>query len=345
MLVSKTRDEGSIPSAPAKLISDFFNMGKHEREKIEEAERIIVKILNNKKLSKNDLKNHWLKHAQAIAQQIKKDFSKVTFAKHLGNDYTTIGDLSFIADGREIIIEAKMSDRKSGRGTKANISQNALTENKLFEGSVDNWSGFRNIKQHDLWVINYLNKFKQYPGKIMDIKNLQKNKEEKARYLRRLKRKNKTAAKILDDIQKRDRKEKEKYLLYLSKHKQIPENIRRFFSLIVLGIHKKEEISALINSDAFIEKDQELILYYGNLFGEKVVVRTYDVGSSLKKSFSKFQYFKINFSPNVTNCKLVGVDLKENNVPLLQIALHWKNIAQGIKTPCLNIFDLYSKSV
>lgn len=320
-------------------------MGKHERESIEKAEKIIIKLLNNENLSKSELTNRWFEYTQAITQQIKKDFSNIASAKHIGNDYTSIGDISFIADNQEIVIELKMSNQKSGLGTKANISQNALTENKLFEGNVNSWSEFRNIKQHNSWVISYLNKFKQYPTKINNIKNIQKNKEEKARHLRGLKRTNKTAANILSDIQKRDREEKEKYLLYLSKRKQIPENIRRFFGLIILGIHKKEEMSVLMNSDAFIEKAQELILYYGNLSGEKIVVTAQDIGSSLKKIFSKFQYFKIDFSPNITHCKLVGVESGDNNIPLLQIVLHWKNIAQGIKTPCLNIFDLYSKII
>ncbi len=319
-------------------------MGKHERKSIEEAEIIVVKLLNNKNLSKSDLKNHWLKHVQSIVQQIKKDFSNITSARHLGNDYTIIGDISFISNGREIIIEVKMSDKKTGLGTKANISQDALTENKLFESGIDSWSEFRDKKQHDLWVMKYLNEFKQYPSKITDIENFQKSKEEKGRYLRKIKRKDNTAANILNDIKKKDREEKEEYLLYLSKQKQIPENIRRFLSLIILGIHKKEEMSALINSDTFIEKAQKLILYYGNLSGDEVIVSTQDVGNSLKKILSKFKYFKINFSPDITHCKLVGVDNKENTIPLLQIVLHWKNIAQGIKTPCLNIFDLYSKS-
>lgn len=318
-------------------------MGKHEREPIEQAEKIIVKLLNNGKLSKNDFKNHWFKHAEAIAQQIKKDYFNITYAKHLGNDYTTIGDISFISDGQEVIIEVKMSDKKFGLGTKANISQNALTENKLFEGGVDSWSEFRNKKQHDLWVMKYLGEFKQYPNKIAGIENVQKNREEKARYLRRVKKRNKAAAKILGDIQKYDREEKEEYLLYLSKQKQVPENTRRFLSLIILGIHKKEEMSALINSDVFIEKAQKLILYYGNLSGGEIVVSAQDVGGTLKKILFRFKYFKINFSPDITHCKLAGVDDKKNITPLLQIVLHWKNIAQGIKTPCLNIFDLYSK--
>jgi len=319
-------------------------MGKHERQQVEEAEKIIVKILNNEKPPKGDSENHWFKHACAIAERIKKDFSGITFARHLGNDYTTIGDISFFSNGRETTIEVKMSDTKTGLGTKANISQNALTDNKLFEVGVDSWSEYRNKKQHDLWVMKYLDGFKQYPSKIVATDNFQKNKGEKARYLRKIKRKNKTAAKILDNIQKKDREEKEGYLLYLSKQKQVPENVRRFLSLIVLGIHKKEEMAALINSDKFIEKAQQLTLYYGNLSGSKIIVSTQDVGSSLKKILSRFKCFKINFFSNITHCKLVGVDNKKNTTPLLQIVLHWKNIAQGIATPCLNIFDLYSKS-
>lgn len=183
-------------------------MGKHEREQIEEAEKTVVKIFNGKKLSKSDLKNHWLKHARAIANKIKTDYSNIASAKHLGNDYTTIGDISFISGENEIIIEVKMSDKKSGLGTKANISQNALTDNKLFGGNVDSWSEYRDRKGHDLWVREYLDKFKKYPAKISDIKNAQNNKEEKARHLRSLKSKNKTAVKILDDIQKKIEKKK-----------------------------------------------------------------------------------------------------------------------------------------
>jgi len=52
--------------------------------------------------------------------------------------------------------------------------------------------------------------------------------------------------------------------------------------------------------------------------------------------------FKIIFPDNKTHCKIVGIG--GNSVePLLQIVFHWKNIAQGIKTPCLNIFDLTAR--
>ena len=317
-------------------------MGKHEREQIKKAELIIVKILNNKEFSKSDFKNHWFKHACTIAEAIKADFSDILSAKHLGDDYITIGDISFTSKGHEIIVEIKMSDTEFGLGTKANISQNALTDNKLFEGNVYSWSKYRDEKRHDLWVMEFLNKFKKYPTIISDIKNIQNNKEEKARYLRKLKRKDKVAKKILDDIRDKDRKEKEEYLLYLSKRKQTPDMIRRFLGLIILGIHRKEEMSALIESDKFMDEAKRLVVYYGNLSNGKIIVNKQNVGDALKKILNRFIQFKINFIPSITHCKLVGVEKSGNEVPLLQIVIHWKNISQGIKTPCLNIFDLYS---
>ena len=320
-------------------------MGKHERELIKRAELIIVKILNNEKLSKSDFKNHWFKHACATAEAMKADFFGISSAKHLGDNYATIGDISFTSKGHEMIVEIKMSDTEFSLGTKANISQNALTDNKLFEGDVYSWSEYRDKKHHDLWIMKFLDKFKNYPTIVSDIENIQNNKEEKARYLIKFKKKDRSAKKILDDIHDRDRKEKEEYLLYLSKQKQIPGRIRRFLGLIMLGIHRREEMSALIKSDRFIDEAKRLIIYYGNLSDNKIIVGKQNVGNTFKRILNRFVHFEINFIPGITHCKLMGVEKSGNKVPLLQIVIHWKNISQGIKTPCLNIFDLYSSIV
>jgi len=45
-------------------------MGKHERQQIEEAEKIIVKLLNSQKINDLDRKNRWFNHASAIAKKI-----------------------------------------------------------------------------------------------------------------------------------------------------------------------------------------------------------------------------------------------------------------------------------
>ncbi len=316
-------------------------MGKHEREEIEKAEKIIVKILNNQYLDKSDTQNHWYYHALEISKEIKKDFPNVKKAIHLGNRYDNTGDILLLNfDNSKYFIELKMSDTKFGVGTKANISQDALTENNLFIGKVKSWSEFRNENQHDKWVNNYLNTFHKYPNYINELSNTTKIKEEKARYLRKLKTEGNLLAKnILNKIHELDKQEKIKYLRYLSTQQQNEEMVKRFFILIILGVHKKNELKSLIENENFFYEIQNFYIYYANRDKNNIIVRLENTGERIKKIINKFSKFKIIFPQNKTHCKLVGI--RDNNyIPLLQIVLHWKNIAQGIKTPCLNIFDL-----
>lgn len=315
-------------------------MGKHERQQIEEAEKIIVKILNSQKLNNLDRENYWIKHAFAIAKKLQEDFSNIKKAYHLGNRYDNIGDILILADEKRFFIETKMSYTKTGVGTKANISQDALTENRLFEDEPKSWSKFRKDKKHEEWVNEYLNQFKKYPKSILKITNSTLQKEEKARYLRELKKKkNKTAINILNMIHERDKKEKIEYLNYLRQQKQQKEMIKRFFVLTILGIHKQEIMDRLIKNSSFFQEIQDLFIYYSNVSQEKIIVRKENSGEKIKKILKEFSDFKIIFPIGVTHCKIVGIK-KGDQQPLLQIVLHWKNIAQGIKTPCLNIFDL-----
>jgi len=144
---------------------------------------------------------------------------------------------------------------------------------------------------------------------------------------------------ILDDIHERDKKEKIEYLTYLSRQKQNNKLIKRFFILIILGIHRKEDMENLIKKDNFFEEAQNLFMYYGNSYKGKIFVRQENVEERIKKILEEYNNFKIVFPAGLTHCKIVGVK-NSLSKPLLQIVLHWKNIAQGIKTPCLNIFDL-----
>lgn len=315
-------------------------MGKHERQLIEEAEKIIVKILNSRELNINDRKNHWFNHALSIAQKIKEDFGNIGSAQHLGNRYDDTGDILITSGKNKYFIEVKMSDTRLGAGTKANISQDALTENHLFAGRVKSWSQFRQEKDHDKWVNDYLNNFTEYQEEIPKITNQILQKEEKARYLRELKTKgNKKAVSILNRIHERDKKEKIEYLTYLSLKKQKKELIKRFFVLIILGIHRKEDLENLIRKDNFFKEIQGLFVYYGNSYKDKILVRQENVGERIKKILKEYGGFEIIFPTDLTHCKIVGI---KNGLSksLLQIVFHWKNIAQGIKTPCLNIFDL-----
>lgn len=318
-------------------------MGKYERKSIEEAEKIVEKILNLEKLSSNDFKNHWFKHAVVVAKRIKKDFKKYTYAKHLGGHYDTIGDIKLsFPKGKEIFIETKMSDTASGTGTKANISQDALTDNLLFSGKVKSWSRFREGMNHEKWIMKYLNQFSKYPTKLESISSLTKQKEEKARFLRTIKKRNKKAKEILNFIQKRDREEKLSYLKYLKGKNQNPEMIKKFLTLIILGVHIQKAISDFIKKKDFFTEIRNLYVYYANSYRGKINVKRESAEKKVKEILGEYKKFKIIFPENSTHCKIVGVKNKKE-IPLLQIVLHWKNIAQGIKTPCLNVFDLKSR--
>lgn len=127
---------------------------------------------------------------------------------------------------------------------------------------------------------------------------------------------------------------------YLKEQKQQRKMIKRFFILITLGIHKKEILKKLIKSNNFFQEIQNLFVYYSNIFQGKVIVRKEDFGERVRRILEKFSDFAIIFPKNVTHCKIVGIKKSGLQESLLQIVFHWKNIAQGVKTPCLNIFDL-----
>jgi len=318
-------------------------MGKHERALIEKAEKIIVKILKSRRVSEAETKNHWFIHAYSVAEKIHTDFPKIESVSHLGNRYDNTGDILLISKGKKFFLEIKMSDTKAGVGTMANISQNALTDNRLFKGNVESWSEFRKDKKHDIWVNNYLDRYSDYPKIITGIRNPAKRKEEKARYLRKLREKgNKKAKIILDSIHKKDKKEKIDYLRYLSAQKQRPEIIKKFFVLIALGIHNQKILNDLMKNKELLREVQNLIVYYANTYKGDIVVKKEDVGEMITKILKKYSEFKIIFPKGLTHCKIVAVRGKIGE-SLLQIVFHWKNIAQGIKTPCLNIFDLTNK--
>lgn len=322
-------------------------MGKHERKLIEEAEKIIVDLLNNKIIdNKNFIINPWREHIIELSNFIIKEYPNILVAQHLGNRYDNTGDILLkLSSGEEIYIEIKMSATKSGIGTEANIGQDALTKNNLFIKKIKDWSEFRKEKKHDLWVDKILSLYKRYPLKIKNISNKKIKLEEKARYLRNLKLKgDHSATDILNEINKKDRDEKIEYLNYLKEQEQNPEMIKRFFILLKMGIHKNEIIKNLIDKSNFFKEIQNLFIYYANYDGNRITIRKENVGKKIQEIIKKFSDFRLIFSKSETHCKLVSL-MNGEEIPLLQIAYHWKNISQGIQTPCLNIFDLTNKLI
>lgn len=317
-------------------------MGKHERKLIEDAEKMLVSLLNKEKIDEEDMKgNPWFEHALALLDKIRADYPNLISAEHIGNRYDNIGDILIKLPDKEVFLEIKMSETKTGKGTEANISQDALTENRLFEDNPVSWSVYRRAKNHDQWVNRLLNRYKEYPLLIRRITNRVELKDEKARYLRSILKKNKLAASIMNEIHDRDRNEKINYLKYLSRRRQNNEMIKRFFILIKMGVHRDGKLRALIGKDNFMNEIKNIYVYYANLGSGGVIITKEDVGQNIIKIIKNLVNFKIIFSEKETHCKIVGL-IENKKTPLLQVVYHWKNIAQGIQTPCLNIFDLTS---
>ncbi len=107
-------------------------MSRDNRTAIKEAEMIVVEIINQRK-------NEWIEHSYAIANDILNRYNDIEEVEHIGNTYSNneIGDIKIrLKRSTEwIYIELKMSPSRTGRGTVANISQNALTNSNLFEGN------------------------------------------------------------------------------------------------------------------------------------------------------------------------------------------------------------------
>jgi len=334
-------------------------MGKHEREDVYIAERILNDLLNGKMIEANRKKHKLFDCANALASRIKTDFPNIQQSYHIGNIYgTSLGNIKLIlASGEAIYLELKFL--VSGLGTRANIGQDSLTNFQLFKGEeILSWSDFRKTKNHTVWVEEQLNKFKSYPQEI-------KNKigmgavYAKAAYLKngvlgitgentmtvvneilcsppspeKL-----VAAEIIKNIMEKDRNEKIEYIYYLRTLDQNHENIKKFLFLILAGAHTYESLMSLwgINLPQIIETLRHRYFVY---YVYKGTLRTEveDYSRKLRNLLDK--EIHISFRENQTNVLLSFMNDKGNEIPILRIVFHWKNKFQGIQTPCLNIFD------
>ena len=333
-------------------------MGKFERGKVREAEIILTKLLNGETLSREEKRHELFKCVLALKQKIKQDYPEIRKANHVGDTYTSPGNIELILkDGRKVYIEVKFVS--GGRGTRANISQDALTDLGLFEDAIS-WSCFREQKAHDKWVMEILDKFKNYPSEC-SIGTDRQVLEQKARYLknnilhitggcdakvvadkilrnRQETSERKLAAQIIMEIMARDRQEKIEYINYLRTRRQNPDNIKKFAFLLLMGAHSRQAIKKMwhLSLNQIIKMSQagSYRVYYVNKRTLNVDVE--ELTEKLNKLMDKELF--IMFKENETNVIIAFKD-GEDERPILRIVFHWKNIFQGIKTPCLNIFD------
>jgi hypothetical protein len=329
-------------------------MGKFERGEAEKLERDVVNLLNNATIGAPH------RCSQRVAERIRGDFN-VRRAEFIGRSYDEPGNIKLLlADGRIAYVELKLVE--SGKGTRANLGQDALTKFRLFRGDgVLSWSMFRKKTGFDNAVLEKLRSYNYYDRTRL-LKYKGDEKERRARYLRDLLRpkpgeavekavmraltspdpKIKEAARIVGEILELARLDKLKYLEHLKSLEQDPEAIRKFSILILLGVHKEDVMERAYNYfDHFIRS-----LLKGNFVYRTYYVRKRDCEvcvedlTSLIDKLLKIKDFRITFPENETNCIIEFLDPDSGEWrKLLRVVFHWKNVFQGIATPCLNIFD------
>lgn len=329
-------------------------MGKFERGEAEQLEMSLVDYLNGYGRT-----NAHKCTSSLVAAIIRSNINcKIKHAVFIGRTYSEPGDVKLITeDGKTLYVELKLV--KSGKGTRANISQDALTDLELLyddNGCAISWSRFRELHKFDARVLSELDRFQKYPQNI-------RTKEEKAKYLIEnfirpsrgepvekraseilmtcndpLKR---MAAEIVLNIAKLAREDKLKYIQYLKNLKQNNDNIKKFAILLLLGFHKEDSLKeGFKNFDQIIRALQSggfnIKTYYVIKNSCKVYIE--DLSCLIPKLLNT--HFRIEFPENQTNVIISYYnDQSKVYMPLLRVVFHWKNIFQGIKTPCLNVFD------
>ncbi len=332
-------------------------MGKHERLEIENAEKIVVTLLNNNPISEDMKQNKWFKHVYMLKEEIEHDFKEIKRAEHIGNIYGSyeIGDIKLLIDGMPVwtYIELKMSESKKGKGTLANISQNALTSSNLFKHkNILSWSEFREKNNFSNIILNKIDEYKDYPSNFhkgssnTQIKNkgaflkrlftdVTKKKGNIANIITKYIRNSKigNVATIISEIVHLAKIDKISYLKYLSRFEQDMENIKKFNIAMLIGYHTQEQLHYILNIpyDGIFKILDTYFVYYSNEKGGRVVVSKDDLGQEIRDIIKSDM--KIIFPEDQTNCIIQS---NSNNV--LRVAVHWKNKFQGIQTPCLNIF-------
>ncbi len=327
-------------------------MGKHERSIVEEAEKIVAILINGNKLSLDQEKHPFLNIIKDFVKFIKNEYKNIENAKAIGNAYDSPGDIVLnFKNGQKRYLELKFLE-KSGYGTLANISQDALTLLGIYD--CESWSSFRKRTGHGREVKDILNKFK-YP--FGEIKESDSNSKiyKAAGYLKQVieagdrnvegvckeilasstsSKNEKLASMLILDVIKMDKTSRKKYLSILKKSKIDKERLKKFVFLLLGGSHTQKILNVKIGQKLSLgSSDKNYDVYY--LYKETRQIAKEYGPEELYKIPSNF--FSVEIKDDETNLVIFLLD-KDKRVNLIRVVFHWKNKFGGIQTPCLNIF-------
>lgn len=327
-------------------------MGKPERELAEKAERIITKLINGEQLSKDEMTHPFFVILEEFSIEIRRKYPEIISAYHIGNTYENRGDIKLMLPAKvEKYLELKFVD--SGKGTLANISQDALTNLGIFD--VISWSDFRERNNHRKTIIELMNRisFLGKPLKITDpdasiyaradqfkqfISSGTRSAEQYCAEIlssSRSSTQQKAVASVILDIVTFDKKVRYDYIKLLSNSSFNEEKLKKFVFLLLNGYHTQTDLSE--NMEKTVAQltvgDNGYEVYY--LYKDSQGIQSENLRSTLDIFKKKL---KFDFDQNEKTSIVVSSGLGSSKINYIRIAFHWKNKFAGIQTPCLNIF-------
>jgi hypothetical protein len=334
-------------------------MGKHERDIVEKAEIIVASLMMNKKISSLQKKHPFIDLIKKFVKNYKENSKNIHFAEAIGNSYKFPGDIMVnFRNGVQKYIELKFL-KERGVGTLANISQDALTLLGIY--NCQSWSSFRKETKHRDKVIKFLNKFKYPFGKIL-LSDPNSKIYKAASYLKEIikagnlnvegvckkylespksSKNQKIASNIILEVIKMDKSSRREYLSILKKSNLNKDRLKKFVFLLLTGDHTQKILNTEINKDfSFLKRNiNDYEIYY--LYKKTQEIKKENNLDTLYKIFNK--NIDIEIKEGNTNLVIFSID-KGKRTNLIRIVYHWKNKFGGIETPCLNVFDMTSKS-
>lgn len=331
-------------------------MGKHERDIVEEAERITAALISKRSLTLVQKRHPFLGVIKEFVFVINTEYGDIKSAEAIGNEYDSRGDIRLtLAGDREKFIELKFLE-DGGNGTLANISQDALTSLGIYR--CESWSDFRMRTGHRKKVIKSLNRF-PYPSGAIVESDADKRIYEAASYLKQVVRagtrtvenvcqelldyprcsqRQRLAASLILEIIKMDRESRLAYLSILRKSELNKDRLKKFAFLLLTGNHTQEILSGEMERDFALLSDNidDYDIYY--LYKKSLTV------VKENHTLKLLEIFDTDICVDIKNDETSLIVCTLNNdggrKGLIRVAYHWKNKFQGIQTPCLNIFGL-----
>lgn len=121
-------------------------------------EELLVCDIFNNTLSPEDSTNPLYSIAVKIHTILFAKFPDILSAEYTGKDHSTRGDIKLCRnDGSTLEIELKVLKTKNSKGTLANITQDILSEQKIYKDAIG-WSTWRDTNQYDHFVMEALKK-------------------------------------------------------------------------------------------------------------------------------------------------------------------------------------------